>query len=167
LNVYTPATWEGAAYIFALVLMSLKVLLEGRISILYPVLICEGIHVFLYDFKYYGVWINIFTAVKQFSVNWILFVRHLLLCILCVGQSQILDPNEIFIHLRNILLNLKSTNSSVNKHVHCRQTTKCCAHEIKWFYSYNFMGASLQAYAWSSGFSWQITLCFTINYIEK
>jgi len=34
-----------------------------------------------------------------------------------------------------IAYNLKPTNSSVHKHVHRRQFTKLCAHEMKWFYS--------------------------------
>ena len=42
---------------------------------------------------------------------------------------------KYFYHFSNIENDMKSMNSSVHKHVHHRQTTKCCAYEIKWFHS--------------------------------
>jgi len=47
------------------------------------------------------------------------------------NSPQIKDPNKIVIHISYIAYNLKSTNSSFNKHVHRSQTTKFRAHEIK------------------------------------
>ena len=42
-----------------------------------------------------------------------------------------MNLNKIVIHLSNIAYNLKSTNSSVHKHVQCHQTMKFHAHEFK------------------------------------
>jgi len=41
------------------------------------------------------------------------------------------QPYKLFLHLSYIAFHLKSTSSSVNKHVHRHQTAKFQAHEIK------------------------------------
>ena len=75
-------------------------------------------------------------SIFTYSENFIrLFVGHLILCILWVGQSTNLRSDEIPIHFSNIAYSLKSTNSSVHEHVQCLQTTKFRADELEWFHS--------------------------------
>jgi len=62
----------------------------------------------------------------QYIVKLLIFVEHLIPCISWVGQSCILDLNEIIIYFSIFAYNLKSTNSSIHEHIQCPQT-----HEIK------------------------------------
>jgi len=75
-----------------------------------------------------------YTKWNYATVRSFIFVGHLISCISWVEQSTNLWAHEIFLQFENFVL-LKSTTSSVYKHVHYRNITKCCAHEIKWFHS--------------------------------
>jgi len=79
-------------------------------------------------------WLKTWDTVKSF-----IYVRHLILCILWVGQSTNLRSIEIPIIFTSLVCssayNFKSTNLGVHEDVQCRQTTKLCTHEITWLYS--------------------------------
>jgi len=74
----------------------------------------------------HNVWSKL--KISGITVKLLLFVGHLFSCFSLMGQSKNLRPHQnIYSH---VAYNLKSTNLSVHKHVHCRQTTKFPAHKI-------------------------------------
>jgi len=91
---------------------------------------CIVMHVIIFTFLCREK-ITIHNCLIVGTVKSCIFIGHL---ILWVGQSMNLrSPWNSYSLNSTIAYILKSTNSSVYKHVQCRQTTKLHAHKITWF----------------------------------
>jgi len=73
--------------------------------------------------------------------------------------------HEFNIPTKYLMINLQSTNSRVQEHVQCRQTTKFRAHDTKWFHSnqyHNLLYTSFLEDCWDAMFHIAFFLCFDI-----